>query len=1434
MKRIFISSTFIDMQNERDLFHTAIVPAINRVAKQYGDEVSVCDLRWGVNTKELDSAESEKKVLSVCLDEIDRCDATEGSPYFIVILGNRYGWAPDSSLIQSVAARKNFTALNKAQSVTELEIAYGALRDRGHLDRTLFYFRDFTCELPKDSRYAVDGKDDSEREENRAKLDQLKSLISEAAGERVKNYSVSLEKNGKTHEETLVGLDGFVSMVTKDVLSMMAKEWENYTALSPHEKLVKSQWNMARQKASQFGARKEEAARILESVRKGQAITVLRGKSGSGKSTLMSHTALALREEGVDVIPIYCGSAANLNDAMDLLCYIVYELEERLQLPHRSDTESENQNGDTDLVDGWRERLQELVALCGEKKLVILIDAVDQLFDDELRERCVFLPTESAKGVSFVVSCLEYHVLTLPITQEISEICLRDMTRAETLTAVRSILRYLGRELEERVIKAIAKKPEAANPLYLSLLIQRLVMMDRHSFDEIAGLGDDDKARERYKLGMISRMANTVEDACYEIMAEACKRIGGDYLLSAMHYIALSQNGLRESDLSDILTRRGIVWSSLDFSLLINYWPSFFIIRDDGRIDFTHKTIRAGLQKHCADPKAMHIDLRKHLQTLDLDDVLSLDETVYQSVYADDKKYFVSYIESLAKESYETGLPQAAKALYDSINQGGTEWIFSIIRNARELKLGRSFFRFLFFYLSPYFCYTSAKYRVLISILQESAIQYAACLEDGDDSDRVLLAEMHKTIGICFDTLMQYTLAEEHYQQTIRLLAPMPDSGDVMSNLAEVYNRYGLMLMQGKRYQEAFSNLRLAADLWEKQGDGISLAVVYHNMAEYFDLRYEYTEALNYEKKALSLLKESEWEPHHVGNMVLYHRRIALDYYHLQRAEEGVVYAERALTLANRYAALKPQEYEAMLGYTLNDYAVVCANDRYSPAMVECFQKATTILEKYAKILPEEHENTLATVLQNLAWQYAQNQETYAQAEVAYERSILILEKLYIEHPEAMAIVLALAYNNLGLLCMKRRKRGEAKRFFLLAIRVAHKSRPEEIFLNKDNIVRFYRNAARAYRSLLSPFQATEYDVCAEKLERCQTQEALIRTFGSDRNLKSLFGKRKENASHLFVKLSNVVAYLQLYLIFYACLFAIITGIESVLNQWMLLSIAGGILFVTGFLAAIAVSRELALTVKQRVFLWAGWLLSVGLVTGVYVFYLRKCAKKQRRCGIHLQIKSKEKIKATKAKDKSLIKKIARLEKTNQYLEKQFILLRDDLYCVKRLRWVFFGMTSGIGLMLLHILNLRLFYLYAAFALCNVITSIFVVRHVRGLNRAKVALLATVAVASCGMLTGLVSFLLFYRDFHIKQTRMLSIALVALGSMLYPLLYQTQVMLAWCWLVYLVVWISYLRPKKNVKIVRYTSEYPVEKKLRRNTEKLHSYRAKLMHWKNQS
>ena len=85
--RVFISSTFRDMMRERDLLVKEVFPELRRKCAKRFVTFTEVDLRWGIT----EAQANEGQVLPLCLAEIER-----SRPYFIGLLGERYGWIPDT------------------------------------------------------------------------------------------------------------------------------------------------------------------------------------------------------------------------------------------------------------------------------------------------------------------------------------------------------------------------------------------------------------------------------------------------------------------------------------------------------------------------------------------------------------------------------------------------------------------------------------------------------------------------------------------------------------------------------------------------------------------------------------------------------------------------------------------------------------------------------------------------------------------------------------------------------------------------------------------------------------------------------------------------------------------------------------------------------------------------------------------------------------------------------------------------------------------------------------------------------------------------------------------------------------------------------------------------------------------------------------------
>ena len=139
--RVFLSSTFADMDKERSYFNEVIVPKLNRICAERGVSFFSVDLRWGITEED----QVDGKVLPICLSEIDKC-----RPYFIGILGNRYG-SILNTVPENVGSTIPWLIGKEGHSITELEMLYAVLEhnDEQTLSNCAFYLRsdDLTDQL---------------------------------------------------------------------------------------------------------------------------------------------------------------------------------------------------------------------------------------------------------------------------------------------------------------------------------------------------------------------------------------------------------------------------------------------------------------------------------------------------------------------------------------------------------------------------------------------------------------------------------------------------------------------------------------------------------------------------------------------------------------------------------------------------------------------------------------------------------------------------------------------------------------------------------------------------------------------------------------------------------------------------------------------------------------------------------------------------------------------------------------------------------------------------------------------------------------------------------------------------------------------------------------------------------------------------------------
>ena len=654
MKTVFVSSTFRDMQFERDAIREITAPLVNAQARRHNDAFDFCDLRWGINTLSLSAEESSRKVLDVCLDVIDYC-----APPMVVILGERYGWVPPLSLLRAAAAGKRIPLKDTACSVNALEIEYGALRDPERAKNTLFYFRETEGDVPAEYR-ASDATD-------LKRMNALKKRIRETPGSRVKTYRVRW--NGKGFD----GIREFAETVASDIAAFMRPAWEKTDALSPFDRDRLQQWTFIEEKAGMFRARRTDADALMNlAVRR--PVTIVKGDVGSGKSTLFSYLAGRLVKNGWEVLPFVSGLTAGSNSAEDILQGTVYWLEGRLGVPHLKEADGRGGAAPQQSVPALQQRLDLLCRRFAKTggRLMLMIDAADQLAPTEARDRMAFLPFTTNENIHFFMTCTPGFPTPGRQTYDLGPIGEGDKHAviAGALSA--------GHELPPSVVKQMLGMPAANSPLYLSLLVQRLQMMDQTDYDAIGRAGGGMKAIEARQLALLkNNCPGDLDGMSAALLSEVGQRVNPAMAQKAAEYLAVSRHGLRRQDLAALLGKN---WTELDFAHFVNLMPDCFLQLDDGRFDFTHKSIRAGFLKKCRDVPGRNRQILAYLKQLDPGDPVRVSEIAYHTIGADDRRFFTEYITEYytSRRAY---VEQAAKDLHAQCLADGGAWIVNLLKS---------------------------------------------------------------------------------------------------------------------------------------------------------------------------------------------------------------------------------------------------------------------------------------------------------------------------------------------------------------------------------------------------------------------------------------------------------------------------------------------------------------------------------------------------------------------------------------------------------------------------------------------------------------------------------------------------------------------------------------------------------------------------------
>ncbi len=538
------------MQEEREELVKKVFPQIRRLCESRGVTWGEVDLRWGVP----DEAKAEGKVLPLCLEEIERC-----RPYFIGLLGERYGWVPEEFSPDWVETQPWLND-HRGKSVTALEILHGVLEDPEMAEHAFFYFRDPAYAAAHagftDGSLAL-----------REKLVQLKNDI---------------RKSGFPVREPFTSPKQLGEWVLRDLTEVIETLYPEREIPSALDRAAMDHEAYAASRRSVYIGRQEYMDRLNAQAAGDGPPLVIVGELGSGKSALLANWSHAWSEEypETSLVLHFIGAAPDSADWMAMLRRLLGEFERRfgiqIEIPDKPDA----------LRTTFANALH-MVAARG--RLVLVLDALNQIEDRDGAPDLVWLPPVIPPNVRLVLSTLPGRPWEELKKRGWPVLTVEPLAPYEREMLIESYLLRFGKKLDAGPCREIVEAPQTGNPEFLCTLLNELRLVGSHGnlrnrISHYLGSGTSGILRT-LALSLKGNEAGGDGEALspelqlsdlYEKILDRWRRDYGeseppynvDIVRDGLGLISVSRNGLSETELLEALGAEGsplprAVWSPL-------------------------------------------------------------------------------------------------------------------------------------------------------------------------------------------------------------------------------------------------------------------------------------------------------------------------------------------------------------------------------------------------------------------------------------------------------------------------------------------------------------------------------------------------------------------------------------------------------------------------------------------------------------------------------------------------------------------------------------------------------------------------------------------------------------------------------------------------------------------------------------------------------
>ena len=995
--RVFISSTFRDMQAERDELMKKTFPMLRRKAAERDVTLTELDLRWGITPEESESG----KVVEICLREIEN-----SVPFFIGIIGNRYGWIPGPADLGE-SLRERYSQVNgyveRQLSVTEMEMQFGVL------------------ERPEDMHaYFFIKEQETDDVDEPVKLAALKKAVRGNDRYPVSTYSSPEDLAGQVEEAFTKLLD---DLFPEGNLSELEKERVGQRAYlnSLCQNYIRTESN--------FAAIDE----WMEDWEKHQL--VITGASGLGKSALVANWVSEKLAAGENlpykIIYHFVGNGGSLGSHGHVMKALCDEIRDRYGF---GADEKEAQADEKAL-----EELVNKVAAEGDKPLLIVLDAINQIIDVDNSKQLNWLPIPP-KNVKILFTTLEEdQTMAVFKNRHYPVLTLQPLTKAQRAEMVAGYLEIFSKKLQPHQVDRIIADKQCENTLVLKTLL-----------DELVNFGIFEKLDE--KIG--SYLGTTSVEDFYSILLQGYETDFGEYLVKhILSLITVSRNGLSEEEILAITKEVPLHWSQF-FCAIRQH-----LIIKNGLVTFAHGNIRGAVVKRYINDqeewgRACREGIVAILESQETSDGRHHSESVYQLLQLNDLErlyrtllnpyYFLTLYkeeEALLTESWRY-LIKCGHSIHDyshleeEYNNLGKlyMWISRFCDKDLALYEEALYFgnRCLDLMDDDHSDFQKALLTIA-SIYQEQG-KYEECIETlmrakEVTSDIEMQIAISNNLGNAYMLSGKMDLALKFY--TLSLEQDKKTNSDISSGVATSYNNIGNLYRVCGKYDQAIHYLTQSLEISRIVFgiDSLKYASSCNSLATTFLEIGEYAKAIDYFESAKEIYYRFYGEDHTDTALILNNLGYAMS--ENGENEKGLPLVEKSLEIRRR-----------LLSNIHPDVAASMHNIGIIYRRLGCFDKAIMCLQESldikTKLYGENHPDVSGSY--NEIGLIYHDENNFEEAIKNYKKAIRILsESIGADH-----IHVGITYGNIGAAYKRMEIYKDALSYYLKALPIYTRSYGKE------------------------------------------------------------------------------------------------------------------------------------------------------------------------------------------------------------------------------------------------------------------------------------------------------------------------------------------------------------------------------------------------------